>query len=256
MKPGRLALHQVRYDLRSFWRDPAALFFTAILPVIFLVVFIGIFGNEETDRGIKLSTYYVPGILGLAVISATFVNLAITLTTLREDRVLKRLRGTPLPAGVFIAGRVATACVLAAILVVLLAAIGRLAYGVSLPGRTVPAFLLTLLVGTAAFCCLGIAVTRIIPTEKAGPAVTNAIVLPLYFISGTFFPVDDAPEWMRTLARIFPIRHFGEALLDTFAPPSPASGVSWSHLAVVAGWGLAGLVLALRTFRWTPAGSQ
>jgi ABC-2 type transport system permease protein len=251
----RLVLHQVRYDLRTFWRDPAALFFTAMLPVIFLVVFVGIFGNQDDPvRHIKLSTYYVPGILALAVISATFVNLAITLTTLREDGVLKRLRGTPLPAGVFVAGRVLTSFVLAGILVVVLALIGRLGYGVALPGRTFPAFVLTLLVGTAAFCCLGIAVTRVIPTEKAGPAVTNAIVLPLYFISGTFFPVDDAPGWMRAVARVFPIRHFGQALLTTFAPAPGAATVEWGDLAVVAAWGLLGLLVALRTFRWTPTG--
>ena len=250
----KLVLHQVRYDLRTFWRDPAALFFTAILPVIFLVVFVGIFGNEETDAGLRLSTYYVPGILGLAVISATFVNLAITLTTLREDGVLKRLRGTPLPVPVFVAGRVVTSFVLAGILVVLLASIGRVGYGVSLPGASLPAFLLALLVGTAAFCCLGIAVTRIIPTQKAAPAVTNAIVLPLYFVSGTFFPVDDAPSWTRAVARVFPIRHFGEALLDAFAPPAGGAGVAWGSLGIVAGWGVAGLVVALRTFRWTPTG--
>lgn len=251
----RLVAHQVRYDLRTFWRDPAALFFTAILPVIFLVVFVGIFGNEVAEpRGIRLSTYYVPGILGLAVISATFVNLAISLTTLREDGVLKRLRGTPLPAAVFVAGRVVTAFVLSGILVTLLATIGKAGYGVDLPGASLPAFLLTLLVGTAAFCCLGIAVTRIIPTEKAAPAVTNAVVLPLYFISGTFFPVDDAPGWMRAVARVFPIRHFGESLLDAFAPPPGGAGVSWDNLAVVAAWGVAGLVIALRTFRWTPTG--
>ena len=255
MSGPRLVLHQVRYDLRTFWRDPAALFFTAILPVVFLVIFVGIFGNEtvEAHDDIKLSTYYVPGILGLAVISATFVNLAITLTTLREDGVLKRLRGTPLPGGVFVAGRVATSCVLAGVLVVVLGTIGKLGYGVDLPGASLPAFLLTLLVGTAAFCCLGIAATRIIPTEKAGPAVTNAIVLPLYFISGTFFPVDDAPGWMLALARVFPVRHFGEALLDAFAPPAGGgSVVAWGDLAVVVAWGLAGLVIALRTFRWTP----
>jgi ABC-2 type transport system permease protein len=249
----RLLLHQARYDLIAFVRNPAALFFTAILPVVFLVIFTGIFGNEfNGDLGVRLSTYYVPGILGLSVISATFVNIAITVTTLREDGVLKRLRGTPLPAATFVASRVVSAFAITAVLVVLLCALGRLLYGVALPTTTLPAFLVTLLVGAASFCCLGLAATAIIPSEEAGPPVTNAIVLPLYFISGTFFPVEDAPEWMRTVAGLFPVRHLGEALFTAFDPATSGAGFAWANLAVVAGWGAAGLLLALRFFRWTP----
>ena len=246
----RLVLHQVRYDLKAFFRNPAALFFTAVLPVIFLVVFVGIFGNETLDNrpDVRLSTYYVPGILALAVISATFVNLAISLTVLREDGVLKRLRGTPLPSGVFIAARILQSFVLSAILVVVLGSIGRLLYDVDLPGRTMPQFLLTLLVGAAAFSCLGLAISGFIPSEEAGPAMTNAIVLPLYFISGTFFPVDDAPSWMRQIAGVFPIRHLSEALFDTFTGGS----IDGSDLVNIGIWGIGGLVVALRTFRWTP----
>jgi len=162
----RLVLHQLRYDLKAFVRNPAAMFFTAVLPVIFLVVFVAIFGNQTDElRGIKLSTYYVPGILALAVISATFVNLAISMTTLREDGVLKRMRGTPLPSWVVLAARVVQSFVLSTVLVILLATIGRLVYGVSLPTRTLPAFIVTLFVGAAAFSCLGLAMLGFIPSE-------------------------------------------------------------------------------------------
>lgn len=249
----RLVAHQVRYDLTTFRRDSASVFFTAVLPVIFLVVFSTIFGNDTIEgRDVRLATYYVPGILALAVVSATFVNLAIWLTTLREDGVLKRLRGTPLPAWVFVAGRVATSFVLALILVVVLCVIGALAYDVDLPGRTLPGFLLTLFVGTAAFCCLGIAITSVIPTKSAASAITNAIVLPLYFISGTFFPVEDAPAWMRTVAAQFPIRHFNEALFTAFDPATSGTGLSRNNLVNMTIWGIAGAVFAVRNFRWTP----
>jgi ABC-2 type transport system permease protein len=250
----RLVLHQARYDLRTFLRNPAAVFFTAVLPIIFLVVFVTIFGNERLDafRQLKMSTYYVPNILALAVISSTFVQIAISLTTLREAGVLKRLRGTPLPASVFIASRVVVAFVVSISLVILLSVFGRLAYDVRLPGRTLPAFLLALVVGAASFTALGLAVTRIIPSEQAAPPVTNAIVLPLYFISGTFFSVEEAPEWMQTIASAFPIRHFGEAMLEAFAPSGSGAGFRWGSLSVIAGWGVAGLLLAVRTFRWTP----
>ena len=106
---GGLLLHQYRYDQKQFWREPAGVFFTVVLPLLFLFLFVSIFGNETTEvdgRPIKASTYYVPGILTLAVVSATIVNLAITFTILREKGLLKRVRSTPLPPWVYLAGRV------------------------------------------------------------------------------------------------------------------------------------------------------
>jgi ABC-2 type transport system permease protein len=256
MSPIGLVGHQLRYDLLTFVRNPAAVFFTAILPLIFLVTLTGIFGNQFNETlGVKMSTYYVPSILALSVVSATFINLAMSLTRLREDGVLKRLRGTPLPAWVFIVSRVLQSFVVTAMLVTVLSLVGRLLYGVRLPTTTVGALVVALLVGAASFSCLGIAVTRIVPNEDAAPAVTNAIVLPLYMISGTFFATDGAPSWMRTIARVFPLRPFTDALLRTFDPMTQDAGFDWSHLAVVAAWGVAGLLVALTTFRWTPRSS-
>lgn len=248
-----LVAHQLRYDLKSFARNPAAVFFTAVLPLIFMVTLTGIFGNELNEfLGVKMSTYYVPSILALSVVSATFINLAMSLTRLREDGVLKRMRGTPLPASVFIASRVLQSFVVTAMLVTVLSLVGRVLYGVRLPTTTAGALVVALVVGAAAFSCLGIAVTRIIPNEDASPAVTNAIVLPLYMISGTFFSTDDAPRWMGAIADVFPLRPFTEALFRTFDPATTGAGFDWPHLAVVAAWGVAGLVVALLRFEWTP----
>lgn len=256
MNPLGLVAHQLRYDLKTFARNPAAVFFTAVLPLMFLVALTGLFGNELNEAlGVKMSTYYVPSILALSVVSATFLQLAMSLTRLREDGVLKRLRGTPLPAPVFIVSRVLLSFVVTAMLVVVLSAVGRLLYGVRLPTTTVGALVVTLLVGAASFSCLGIAITRVVPNEDAAPAVTNAIVLPLYMISGTFFATDHAPSWMRTVASVFPLRPFTDALLRTFDPATTGSGFDWPHLAVVAAWGLAGLLAALLTFQWTPRGA-
>ncbi len=107
----RIAMEQVRYSTISTLRNPAAVFFGLMLPVVFLLIFATIFGNEtiEARGGIKTSTYYVPGLVALGIVSTTFVNLAITLVVLRENRVLKRLRGTPLPVPAFIAGRASSA---------------------------------------------------------------------------------------------------------------------------------------------------
>jgi ABC-2 type transport system permease protein len=248
-----LVLHQFRYDQKVFWRNPASVFFTVMLPLIFLFIFATIFGNDEIeDRGVKTTTYYVPAIVSLAVISATMQSLAINLTEDRERGLLKRVRGTPLPTPVFVAGRVGNSLVISILMVVLVAVIGRLVYDVSLPGETIPAVLVTLAVGAFAFCCLGFALTAAIPSEDAAPAITNATVLPLYFISGIFIPDSEIPDGVLKVADLFPIRHFFEAFFTAWDPNTVGAGFEWGDLAIVAGWGVAGLLVALYAFRWEP----
>ncbi|MGH9183412.1 MAG: ABC transporter permease [Acidimicrobiales bacterium] len=249
----RLIVHQSRYDVRVFRRNPAAMFFTVALPVIFLLLFVSIFGNQEIEElGVGGSTYYVPGIVALAVVSATFVNLGITLTTQRESGVLKRVRGTPLPAWAFIGGRVVTAVAVAVAMTVVLVVLGRALYGVEVPGAPLVGFTLALVLGAATFSGLGIAMTAAIPTEAAAPPLTNAVVLPLYFISGIFVPTSQIPGWLAGVAGVFPVKPFGEALLTAFDPATSGWGIAVGDLAVVAAWGAVGLVVAARTFRWVP----
>jgi ABC-2 type transport system permease protein len=133
----------------------------------------------------------------------------------------------------------------------LISAIGRLVYGVSIPWDRLPAIVLVLVVGAAAFCCLGIALTAAIPSQDAAAPIVNALLLPLYFLSGVFIPDDQLPSGVIHFADAFPIRHFFEAFFDAYVPAGGAA-VSWGNLAVVAAWGVAGLLLAVRYFRWTP----
>jgi ABC-2 type transport system permease protein len=201
---------------------------------------------------VQTTTYYVPAIISLAVISATTVSLAINLTEDRERGLLKRVRGTPLPPTVFVAGRVGNALVISVLMVILVAILGRVVYDVSLPDQTIPAVLVTLAVGAFAFSCLGFALTAMIPSEDAAPAVTNAIMLPLYFVSGVFIPDSEIPSGVLQVADVFPVRHFFEAFFEAWDPNTTGSGLELGHLAIVAGWGVLGLLLALRFFRWEP----
>jgi ABC-2 type transport system permease protein len=171
----------------------------------------------------------------------------------REDGRLKRGRGTPMPAWVFIAGRIGNSIVVALLMLALLAAIGAAAYGVDVPWDRLPAILLTLVVGAAAFCCLGIALTAAIPSQDAAAPIVNALLLPLYFLSGVFIPEDQLPNGVIHFADVFPVRHFFDAFFDAYVPTG-GSAISWDNLAVVAIWGVAGLLLAVRFFRWTPRG--
>lgn len=247
--------HQFRYDQRAFWRNPASVFFTVMFPVVLLLIFATVFGDQTVDvrGGIKTTTYYVPAIITLSVISATMQSLAMSLVIAREDGRLKRSRGTPMPPWVFIAGRIGNSIVVALMMLVLLAAIGRILYDVPVPWDRLPAIVVALVVGAAAFCCLGIALTAAIPSQDAAAPIVNALLLPLYFLSGVFIPDDQLPSGVIHFADAFPIRHFFEALFDAYVPANGAvAAISWDNLAVVAVWGIVGLLLAVRFFRWTP----
>ena len=253
-----LVWHQFRFDQKVFWRSPASVFFTVMLPVIFLLIFATIFGGDTLGpplHDVKIETYYVPAILTLAVVSATLVNLAINLTVEREDGVLKRSRGTPMPPWAFIAGRIGNSLVVTAVMLVLISVIGHFVYDVSVPFAQAGAVLVTLAIGAASFCALGIALTALIPSEDAAPAVTNVTVLPLYFLSGVFIPETEIGSGILHVAGVFPIRPFFEAFLAAWVPAAPGGEFQWGHLGVVALWGIAGVIIALRTFRWTPQGT-
>jgi ABC-2 type transport system permease protein len=254
MGAAKLTLHQFRFDQKTFWRNPASVFFTVLLPVMFLLIFATIFGNDRIEElgDIKTTTYYVPAIVTLAVVSATMQSLAISLTVDRENGLLKRTRGTPLPSGVFIAGRVGNSIVVSILSLALVSAIGRLIYDVAIPWDHLPAVLVTLAVGAASFCCLGFAITAAIPSEDAAAPMTNFALLPLYFLSGVFIPESEIPSGVLHFADLFPVRHFFEAFFTAWSPETTGPGFEWGHLAVVAAWGLLGLVLALRFFRWEP----
>lgn len=247
-----LLRHQTRFDLLVFIRNPAATFFTAILPIIFLVLFTALFGNQEMDNGVRVATLYVPGILALAIISATAVNVAFAMTTRRERGVLKRVRGTPMPPPVFVAAQAIAGFTISLVMTVLIIVIGRVVFDVSLIVDGIPTLLITLLIGATSFSVIGLAITTIIPSEEAAPAVTNAIMLPLYFISDVFIAGDQVPGWIQAIANIFPVRHLSHALQESFDPTVTATPWPVDHWLVIGAWGAVATVVTLTRFEWTP----
>lgn len=252
----RLAARQVRYENKAFWRNPPAAFFTFAFPLIFLVIFNLLFGNEpyRTPGGVltTASTFFVPAIATFAIVTATFTNLATTVTFARDQGLLKRYRGTPLPSWAYLAGRIAHAIAITILLVALVTVFGALFYEVDPPVATLPAVLAALAAGAFAFCSLGLAMTAAIPTAEASPAIVNGIILPLLFISDVFIQTDQAPAWVGTLGDVFPIKHLSQALQTAFTPGATGAGFEWGHLGIVAAWGVAGLALSLRFFSWEP----
>jgi ABC-2 type transport system permease protein len=249
----RLTGVQFRYVNKAFWRNPASAFFTFAFPLMFLVIFTALLGHSTVnlgDRTINTSTYYVASMACFSVITACFNNIASAVSFQREDGVLKRAHGTPLPGASFLGARIAHAVGVAVLLVVITAAFGRAVYQADVPtGLTLLRFLVTLLVGAAAFCALGLAATAVIPNADAAAPVVNAIILPLEFLSGIFIPFgNNTPAWILWIAKVFPVRHFVLAMQAGFI----GTAFSWTDVLVVAAWGVAGMLLAIRFFSWEP----
>lgn len=249
-----LLAHQTRYDLLVFVRNRQARFFTVLLPVIFLVIFVSVFGNNRVGpEHLKASTYYVPGIAALAILSASLTNLVISITAQRELGVLKRRRATPVPAWVLIVARALTALVISFAVMAVVIAIGRLAYGVQLSASALPVTAVTAAVGSVALACLGYALSTAIASADGAQPVVLAITLPLNFISGIFIPSVRLSSGLRHVAEIFPLEHLVAALQRGFVPGAHATAIAWGDLAVIAAWGLAGLLFATTRFRWEPS---
>ena len=246
-----LALHQMKYEQLTFWRNPQAAFFTFAFPVVFFFIFASTFGNRQLDQSlgaVKAVNYYVPSILGYGIASATFVNLAIGLSIRRERGTLKSLRGTPLPASSLIGAIIGSAFVVALIEVAIILAVGTIGYGARLqPGRVLP-LIVAIVIAVPSYASLGVLVAGLVRNAEAAPAIVNLPYVFLTFISGTYFVVHGA---LAKVAEVFPLRPFILATFRCF-DPSTHNAWDWKHLGIVAAWGIVGGALAVRTFRWEP----
>ena len=239
-----LAVRQIGYENRAFWRNPPAAFFTFAFPLLFMVIFNVLFGAEA-------SAFFTPAIIVFGVVTATYTNLAMTVTIARDSGILKRIRGMPLPGWAYLAGRIGHSVAIAFLLVVIVAAFGALLYDVPVPWAALPAVLVVLVVSAAAFSALGLAVSGFIPNADAAPAVVNATILPVLFISNVFIQMDNAPAWLDTVSHLLPVRHFADAMMALYASGTDAS-LPWTEVGVIALWGVIGVVAALRFFTWEP----
>jgi ABC-2 type transport system permease protein len=251
-----LTLRQVRYTNKAFWRNPASAFFTFAFPLLFLVIFTSLLGSgtvKQNGIDFNQSTYFVAAMAAFAVISACYTNIAISVSFQRDSGILKRTRGTPLPGGDYLAARAIHAMLMAFVLVIICGAWGAAFYHADVPtGAALFRTIVTILVGAVSFTALALAITSVIPNADAAPAVVNASILPLLFLSGIFFPLgDDAPTWVNVVGKVFPVRHFADAFLGAYYG-APAFRFQWTDIAVIAAWGAAGLIVASRFFSWEP----
>jgi ABC-2 type transport system permease protein len=249
MKNLRLVARQIRYENRAFWRNPAAAFFTFAFPLIFMFVFEAIFGNQS-EGGVTAAQFYTPAIVAFSIVNACFTSLAMTTVTVREEGILKRIRGTPMPSLAYLLARICHAVLVGLLLVVVVSTFGALVYGVPFPWDQIPILVLVLLLGSACFCALGLAISGFVPNERAAPAIVNAVILPLLFISDVFIrmPPDNT---LAQIGNLFPVRHLALALQGIWTPALNGP-VDPNDLVWLAGWTILGLAIALRTFTWEP----
>ena len=245
----RLLGHQLRGEQRLFWRSRELAFFTFMLPILFFVLLGSVYGKDEIDH-IKGSRYLLAGMLGYGVAATAFAGLAITLVIRRESGVLKRLRATPLPGSAYVGAILGSTLFVYALEAVALIVLGRLLFGIPFPHR-VFSLVLTLLLGGVSFAAMGLALTAAVRSAEGSSAVVNAIYLPMSFISGSFFSSHSFPRFVRAIADVLPLTYVIRLVRDVMLRGQEI----WSRpgsVGVVAAWGAAGAIVALRSFRWEP----
>jgi ABC-2 type transport system permease protein len=238
-----LTWRQYRLERKMFWRNPSAAFFNFLLPLLFLALFGAIFSSDQADLDV-----IVPGIAGMSVMSATFTALAYQMTFMREQGILKRVRGTPMPGAAYLLGIAGNAIVNTAVQIVLIMFAGKLFFGVDwppLPGELV----LFVAVGVLCFASLGVAFSHVIPNFESAPAYVNAVFLPVIFISGVFYDADNAPGFLKGIAEALPLKHLIDGLSAAMVS-GEGIGDELSALGVLAVWTVLGVVLAVRGFSW------
>src|SRR5437868_2621928 len=202
----RLAWKQYRLERRLFWRNPSAAFFNFLLPLLFLAFFGAILHGNQHDLNV-----IVPGIAGMAVMSTTFTALAFNMTFLREQGILKRIRGTPMPEGSYLAGIAAGAVTNTALQIAIITVAGRIFFGTGWP-RDWLELIVFVVVGVVCFASLGVAYSHAIPNFDSAPAYVNAVFLPVIFVSGVFYDVARVPGFIRGVAQALPLKHLIDGL--------------------------------------------
>jgi ABC-2 type transport system permease protein len=236
-----LAWEQFRLERKLFWRNPSAAFFNFVLPLLLLLLVASVFASDEEELDVL-----IPGVAGMSVMATTFNALVFNLTFLREEGVLKRVRGTPMPTASYLGGLIGSAVGNAFVQVALVVAIGNLLYGVDWPREPLVVLAFTAL-GVACFAALGIAFSHAIPNVDSVPAYSNAVFLPLILISGVFYSADDLPPVLEAVAQALPLKHVIDGLSAGIVG---GSADEWGAAAVVAAWAVGAGVLAVRYFRW------
>jgi ABC-2 type transport system permease protein len=253
--PIALLAHQVRYDLRAGVRNPRARFFTFFFPIVMLVIFAGVFHGTTTVDGthVKLSRYFLAGILAMSIVIAAYANQVVSIAALRESGVLKRRRATPISPTILIAGQAVSTVATAAVMSTILLLLAKVLYGVGMASGAIAAIACTAILGTLTFACIGYAVSGLIGSPDAAQPIVQATTMPLWFISGVLIPTQNLSSGLRSLGTLFPVEHLAAGLHLASVHTSFTSAISINDLLALAAWGVAAAAFAAWRFSWLPS---
>jgi ABC-2 type transport system permease protein len=250
-----------RSDLRLAWlwfrgrllllrRTPRVTFFTIVFPLILVVLFNALNDSKVSVLGGKVAfaQFFTPSMAIFSMTTATYTAVIFGVATAREQGVLKRVRGTPLPMSVYLVSWLGSAVVTGVVSVLVMFAVAVPAFGVHVYPRMLPAAFVTLVVGGAAVSAIGLAVSSYIRRADSAPIVANLTLFPLLFVSGVFYPLQSEPDWLLRIAGLFPLSHFVEAFAGDFSPYTQGSGLSARNLGTLLAWGAVGTLVAARRF--------
>ena len=251
-------------ETKEFSRSREQMIFIFAFPILLLILFASIMGNGEVGDGVDFKQYFLAGMIASGIMNTGFQSLGISLAIDRDDDVLKRIHGSPLPASAFFMGKIVHVVMVSIVQIALLLLVGGLLYDIPIPtsASNWVTFTWVFLLGTAASTVLGIAFSSLARRGRSAPAVLTPIVLALQFISGVFFVFTQLPPWLQHIAEIFPLKWLAQGMRSVFLPESFASqeaASSWQHPAtaiVLAIWFVVGLVVTIRTFRWQRPGDR
>lgn len=247
-----LSACQTSFSLRGFLRNPRSFVFTVVMPLFLLVILNTIFHNLTSFIGAKsAASYYTPAMVGYQIIWAGFSSLNATIVADREAGLLKRFRGTPMPSWVYLTAEIVRTIVVVICTVCVLVLVAVIFYRVRLSGHALLGIAVYTVIGTAAMSSLGLAVSRICPTTDAASVFGPFVVVILAFISGVFVPVALMPAWLVDVGKVFPLEHLATGLRRAFTVSS-STGLTVGDIGVLVLWGLAGMLVAVRTFEWEP----
>jgi ABC-2 type transport system permease protein len=235
---------------RSYVRDKVTLFFTFAFPLIFLVVFGLIFGNEPLSGGRHFIDYIGPGVMAWAVANASVFGVAYTLMHWRSTEVLRLIRMTPTSVLTVLSSRYVVSLAVAVSQAVFFIAISMLPiFGFHLAGSA-PLAVPVLVLGTTAFFAIGLLVGTYAKSPDAIAAIANCIMLPMAFLSGTFYPIDSSPGWVRGIANALPLRYLTDGMAGQLSGTATATAIVVPCLALAVFTAIFG-ASATKLFRWS-----
>lgn len=207
--------------------------------------------EQVEDESLSAIQFVTPGLLGWAVAMSAAFGAAATLQGWRQSKLLRRLQLAPVATRTVVGARVSVTLVIALVQMAIFLGLGTALFGLSLTGSWWMAVPL-LVTGTLSFMALGLLAGAVTRSTEGAVNAANFVVLPMAFLSGSFFPLDGAPQWLQTVSQALPLRHLNEGMLDVMVRGEGPSA-ALAPIGVLALFAVVVTLVAARLFRWERA---